>query len=117
MEFSRWQDLILECVKDISDVEYQKKTWFAQIPDIDTSFVELICNLYDDFSFRAFLEELEAHGDSQDFHVLSDFNTHLRLFLDGHPDLENDEDVIVHPKWLEVCRHAQKVIRYFDGEH
>ena len=50
-----WQDNILESIKDISDINFQKEAWFGVNKNIISSPDEMYNTLFDDFEFEEFL--------------------------------------------------------------
>jgi hypothetical protein len=44
-----WETLILECLTELADVEFQTGVWLrAEVPKVMSSPIDAVCGLYDD---------------------------------------------------------------------
>ena len=113
MDFNIWKNNIEGCIQEIADVQFQREAWLHEQPGLSVSFVELICQLYDDFNFRMFLDELENRGEFDLLSALNGFNSRLRSFLDDNPDIVDNEEVLKHPEWHRISREAKRILPFF----
>ena len=93
---------IYRCIKELSDLNLQKKLWLNENNDtgLISSYSELLSSLYDDFDFDDFVDiDAEKVG-----------------LLDNYVEKENDEDIIRDINWHKVTKQAEKVIKIWNGD-
>jgi len=109
-----WFELIEESLEEMSDLRYQYDVWVLnKIPNIFTSFTELICVLYDDTDFEGFLDKVRKHNPQSKFLVSAlNLDTKLNQFLALKPirNPNNDDRLVINdPEWhkiVELAKHA-----------
>ena len=101
---------IFSSVLELSDINFQKKAWFAKYENYISSYAELYCTLFDDYCFSSFIRK--------DVYVLKynyDFINKLRQleFELNNFDKENkltDLEVVNNPQWHKISGMAKKII-------
>lgn len=99
-------------IKEASDIKQQKMHWLNE-DNIDggvSSYVELMCSLFDDLKFDDFVENtVSTLGFSDELiNSLHDFRDELRNYI--AEDDNDDEAIIKDPNWQIVVKKAQNVI-------
>lgn len=99
-------------IKEASDIQQQKMHWLNE-NNIDggiSSYIELMCSLFDDLKFDDFVENIAlAFGFSVELvSLLRDFRDELKNYI---ADDDNDDEAIINdPNWQIVVKKAQNVI-------
>lgn len=107
---------IESCLKELSDVEFQKRVWLRGEGPENSSYTEAVCQLFDDTGIGDELCEKQ-----QNRYVLSkDIDPVLRELSD-HLDLIGDRmdvsEILCHPRWTKVCEcasHALELLQKID---
>lgn len=101
-----WERNLYSAIKDIADIEFQKKAWLGEHPDYVSSFSEVISILYDDFDFERFLEYLESTKREEKLYKLL---MELDNLINQYKPLSTDEEILVDPNWLHITSKAQEI--------
>ena len=97
-------------IKEASDIKQQKMHWL-NVNNIDggvSSYVELMCSLFDDLKFDDFVENTASTLGFSDelINSLRDFRDELRNYIAE----DDDEAIIKDPNWQIVFKKAQNAI-------
>ena len=103
---------IYSWIREASDIKQQKMHWLNE-NNTDggvSSYVELMCSLFDDLKFDDFVENTAfTLGFSDELiNLLCDFRDELRNYI--AEDDNYDEAIIKDLNWQIVVKKAQKVI-------
>jgi len=105
---------IYRLIVELANLSLQRKLWLNENNDtgLISSFSELMCSLFDDFSFDDFVDnEAEKIGLSKSLiYELSK----LRNLLNGYNEKGADEEIISDPEWKKVVEQAKIVIQKWD---
>lgn len=104
MTAETWKEKIRETAHQISDRDYQQKTWFGGDKAI-SSPVELYCTLFDDFDFDRFLVEQGPMLTDKQLAAASNLKEKMEKYPLG--DAPDPRFVIDDPQWTAV-RDAAK---------
>ena len=101
---------IYDCIKNISDIEDQKKVWQGKYsPKRVGSYIEYICRLYDDCFFDDFI----------DYYLVSiktsiEFKEKIEQLREKLNDFDGSKmkhnEIFKHPKWIEISKLAKESI-------
>lgn len=103
---------IKSCLKELSDIEFQKRVWLrGEGPEV-SSYVEVVCQLFDDTGIGDQLSELE------DGEILSqELDSALRelsILLDSIDYKAGVESILSHPKWPKTVKLASNALILID---
>lgn len=105
---------IYERIVEASDVALQRKIWLNQNNDtgLMSSYVELMCSLFDDFNFDDFVDNRASQiGLSNS--VIFELNK-LRELLNNYNEKDSDEEIINDPEWKKIVEQSKIVIEKWD---
>ncbi|MDL2321861.1 hypothetical protein LJC47_05895 [Desulfosarcina sp. OttesenSCG-928-B08] len=98
------------CLKELSDVEYQKKIWVrGEGPDV-SSYTEAICGLFDDTGIGDQLDNIKSYGIVISA-ALDPILQKISDLVDSIGGMETDADVLAHPKWPRVVALASQALK------
>lgn len=105
---------IYRMVIELSDLNLQRKLWLNENNDtgLISSYIELMCSLFDDFSFDDFIDN-RASKIGLSNSVIFELNK-LRELLNNYTEKDLDEEIIDDPEWGNVVEQAKTVIREWD---
>lgn len=104
-----WYYNIYISIKNISDIDRQKKVWFSQNENAFSSFSEDITYLYDDFHFEYFLKSEKNVLDSELYNDLFYLNILLSKYISNSKKTQVDE-ILDDENWIYITNHAKKCI-------
>src|SRR5262245_31122791 len=92
-----WVKNIYFNVLELSDLEKQKTLWLGRDADHTSSYVEIMCRLFDDNKFDNFIDtDGVKAGVSQEVIVALD---RLRMLLNDYKEKDTDAEILADPKW------------------
>lgn len=105
---------IYERILEASDLELQRKIWLNENNDtgLMSSYVELMCSLFDDFNFDDFIDN-RASTIGLSNTAIFELNK-LRELLNSYVEKESDEEIINDPEWEKIVEQAKVVIEKWD---
>jgi hypothetical protein len=108
-DINTWKNNILNAIKDISDIEFQREAWLGKNPNIVSSYDEVINTLYDDNDFERYIEHYKSlNGNTVLYRLLNTLN---RLINDYNiKSVENDSIILEDPKWIDITEKAKEII-------
>ena len=101
------------CLKELSDIEFQKRIWLrGEGPEV-SSYVEVVCQLFDDTGIGDELSEME-HGIvlSED---LDPVFRELRELFDSIDYRVGVANILNHPKWPKVAELASRALKLLES--
>lgn len=101
-----WEKNLFNAIKDISDIDFQKKTWLGKDPRYISSFSEVISVLYDDFDFERYIKYYESIRGNDD---LTNLLSELNQMINEYEAAETDEHILIDPKWVGITNKAKEV--------
>src|SRR5690625_5144565 len=104
--------LVIECLAELSDIEYQMKAWISGMPSQATGFYDTISALFDD---SALGEALIKNNVTFTYSI----DEMLRLLdrkITKLPKNMGTIDVVKSPTWLEVKKLAEKINKEINCE-
>lgn len=99
-------------IVETSDITLQRKMWLNENNDLGliSSYVELMCSLFDDFYFDDFIDSTAAKIGLPNSTIL-ELNK-LRDMLNNYNEgNKSDEEIINDSEWLKVVEQAQEVLK------
>ena len=116
IEKTQWLDSIDELFDELSSREFQNRVWVqGDGPEI-SSYTELMCGLFNDYSFDSFVEDSWQEFRLSDF--LRSKLRQIKLLLTNYnkDDLLTDAQIVNDPKWLEIVEAAGEVLTRLRAE-
>ena len=105
---------IYNLINDYSNLERQKKEWLGLVPNIVSSYDEMIMMLFDDNDFDDFILQWEKNGfDNRTLKEMILFKDMLMAYNSQFSHQNNkyfDKAILKDPNWAEVTDQAKKVI-------
>ena len=104
----KWIENTYRDILELSDFDIQKKSWLGNDPHYSSSYVEIMCSLFDDNDFDNFIDESEKLGLS--YKLVNELNK-LRELLNQYDEGDKtDEEIIEDPLWGLVVNQAKIVL-------
>lgn len=107
-------------IKDLSSKEFLIKTWLENsIPNVIFSYVELMCSLFDDFSFDLFIdiEVVKLGFGNELIHELGLLRGMLNQYGKKIPNNKwMDDKILKDPEFDKVIEQAGKVIKLWEED-
>ncbi len=105
---------IYDRIVEASDVALQRKIWLNENNDtgLMSSYVELMCSLFDDFNFDDFIDN-RASKIGLSNSLIIELNK-LRELLNSYVEKDSDEEIINDPEWKKIVEQAKTVIKEWD---
>ena len=101
---------ILECVKDVSDKEYQKRVWIRGEGPECYDFDETCCDFFDDID--PLIGDYKNSGITESqYHILKKFRDEFDTFSRKN---NCPSEFIDTPEWEEITEMAKEVLRAFN---
>lgn len=102
-------------IKEISDIDYQKRAWCNNSKYECSYYIEIMCRLFDDDNFDMFIDNnAKDYGFDSSFIVLLN---QLRNMLNNYIEKNSDIEIITDPKWIKIALHAKKIICLWDKKY
>lgn len=102
-------------ILELSSIEKQKKYWLNNDPENVSSYVEVMCRLFDDNNFDIFVDKT-ARQEGISEKVVFELGK-LRQLLNDYEEKETDEAIINDPNWKIIIMQAKKVIEEWPNSH
>ena len=109
-EYSKGQ--ILQCLKELSDIEHQKRVWIRGEGAEVSSYSELSCQLYDDTLLGDLLEKASVVPLFSK--EIDSILNRLSITLDKIDGSLDAETIIQHPRWKQVLSLSEEAHRLID---
>ncbi len=110
----RWKRNIFNAIKDISDLEWQKKAWMGKHLTDVSSFDEIYMVLFDDFGFEDYFikdETIERLGISKE--LGNEMKLLCTMMLD-YKEKDTEEEILEDTEWHKITKQAEKVIKIWN---
>lgn len=110
------EDGVFKVIVELSDIEMQRDRWLSgnQKNGYISSYVELMCSLFDDFNFDVFIKKT-AYECGLSESTIIELNK-LRDLLDNYNEKNSDEEILNDPEWNKIVNHAKKVVLMWDKD-
>lgn len=110
-----WELNLLNSIRDLSDLETQKRTWLGKHPELISSFTEEIGTLYDNFDFKRYIDYYQAqYGEDSILWLLKELDKQICDFKDVGYNWERQENgqlkILHDPRWIKITEIAKKII-------
>lgn len=99
------KDLIVECLKELSDKKDQERLWLASSGPEISSFDEAMCQLFDDSGLKDALNKEEAFGEEVDV-LLKRLRSILRMINPYRPP----QEIIDDPRMEDVRSTSAEIL-------
>src|SRR5690348_4806140 len=100
-------------ILELSDLNLQTKVWLGQDPKYVSSYVELMCRLFDDNNFDNFLSHTAGKMFSEE--SVHEFEK-LRDALNAYEEKETDKEILADPEWQAVVKQARLALILWDRD-
>lgn len=107
---------IYRTIVELASLSLQRKLWLNENNDtgLISSYSELMCSLFDDFSFDDFIDS-EAAKIGLPNSLIFELNK-LRDMLNSYVEKESDEEIINDTEWKKIVEQAKIVIEKWVNE-
>jgi hypothetical protein len=105
MNFEVWKNMIIDSATQISDREYQQRSWFGTGTSV-SSPDELYNGLFDDSMINEFLETYGHDLTPEQRDAGKDLVRRMNQYAAVSPKFLNPKDVIDDPHWEDIRRSA-----------
>ena len=106
-----WNKNIYSAIRNISDFNYQRKSWFGKSARHVSSFSEMVNILYDDCFFEDFMMEYSfVKGNSEFYLELKQFDE----LIENYNPTYDEREIIDDPKWHQIVNQAQIIMKIWD---
>ncbi len=95
-------------IEELADLEMQRVIWLGKDPTRCSSYIEIMCRLYDDDKFTDFLAAPEPYLKSNDPAVIELLK--LDQMLHQYKEKDTDEEIINDPEWVLISKQAKLVL-------
>ncbi len=101
---------------ELADLHLQRKLWLNEKNDtgLISSYTELMCSLFDDYSFDDFVE-VNALKIGLSKSLIFELSK-LRELLNKYDERKSDEEIINDTEWGKIVEQAKIVIKAWDRE-
>ena len=104
----KWIENTYRDILELSDLDKQKKSWLGNDPNYVSSYVEIMCKLFDDDNFDIFIAESEKlELSSKLVNELKKLRELLNQYEEGD---KTDKEIIEDPSWGLVVNQAKIVL-------
>lgn len=100
-----WEKNLFNAIKDVSDIDFQRKAWIGKDPQYISSFSEVISILYDDFDFERYIQYYKSIKGEDTLHKLL---SELDQMINEYEAPETDELILADPRWIEITNKAKE---------
>ncbi len=104
-----WYYNIYWSIKNIANIDKQKKSWLVKNSETVSSFDEDIAFLYDDFCFDFFLKKEKENIGKELYEDLSHLDIILSKYL-AENKYKSDSDILEDQNWIRITNHAKKCL-------
>ena len=114
IDYKKWKEDIYSAIENISDKAYQEEVWLGKSKDFVSSFVEVICILFDDLCFK---DEFWKPEHIIHFNFSQKLIKEMQLLIDmidNYKEKPTDEEILKDPEWDKVVEQAKRVIALWD---
>lgn len=114
IDFPEMREELIECIKGLSDLEYQKKYWgkiHTTNPNVYDDFNQTIHFLYDDSNIAEDPDSwigliLISQEESS---LIKTLNTHIECLFKSYGTKLSDEDYMNKPEWKNIISTSLKL--------
>lgn len=106
MEIETWRRTWILNIKDLTNLEYQKRTWLDQNnTNPYYSFVEFMCSYFDDLNLSDGYENSIKNGlvTRKEYEVISSWNKLLSEYNSPNNDDYNHTAILNDEKWINIA--------------
>jgi hypothetical protein len=109
IDFETWKNMIIDVVNQISDVEYQKSSWFGKGESV-SSPDELYNGLFDDSRIEEFLEAHAKHLTNEQRRAGRELIRQMNQYAPADVKYLDPAAVIKDPLWDAVRQSAKSFL-------
>ena len=108
IEKEKWIKLIKEEIQEIADRDFQNRIWIKGQGPQDSSYVELMCRLFDDKHFDAFLKNSTTLELSKEllYKLLV-----LKEKLEKYQGKKKESQIVNDPQWIKITVIAKEALK------
>ena len=118
-------NILLDSIRTIADLEYQRKLWIEGIPGLVGDWEETMCQFFDDASIDDMLKEIDPNYGWSDKQIeeLWRLRNIVRVYSNNiYKELENKgedyaypKNILIDPRWHKVVACAKDTLKAFEG--
>lgn len=103
---------VRSAIGEISDLEYQTRVWLGDLPDEISSYLDASAEILDQDERNEFIaNHLNDIGLSRtQWARVMEFTRELQTFEDSVSHPYDDAEVVRHPNWNSIVRHARALL-------
>lgn len=110
IEKNIWISQIKKIIKDISDLEYQKRAWLGIGPEV-SSPEEIYCTLFDDFMVEDFLRSDEIELSEMQRSLFRKLIKDMESIAEKYSQKFEPKILLRDEKWLELTKLASELFK------
>lgn len=111
-DFIDWKNSIYTALTDISDLETQKLSWAGRLPDVVSSFAEVVNTLYD-YDFENFIDYLYANGYNPG--LVSELKE-LNMMISNYDEADKTQsDILNDNRWILITKKAGEIVNSWNS--
>ncbi|TYP73583.1 hypothetical protein [Aquimarina intermedia] len=108
-QLDSWKINIFNSLRDLSDLELQKLAWTGKHPFYVSSFVDSINTLYDDNSFKKYIDYIKVNESNKS--QLPSRIIELDKMIDNYMEEDkSDLEILDDPNWFNITKTAKSII-------
>lgn len=98
---------IKSCLRELSDLEFQRRVWVKGSDTEASSFNEVVCQLFDDYGLEELLQKKDQIVFTKEIDSLL---RKISSLIDSIDDGLSQEKIIKLPIWKDVLYNSSKVL-------
>lgn len=110
-DIQAWEKNLFRTIKNVSDNDFQNKTWLGKDPRYISSFSDVISDLYDVFDLPRYINYHESTAGKDTLHNLL---SELDQMINKYEAVETDELILADSKWIEITNKAKEICLLLD---
>jgi hypothetical protein len=110
-----WKSAIRGAVQNISDEQYQRRSWLGSSPAESSSPDELLSQLLDDLTLSDFLVSDDVKLTNQQRAAGKALEAKLNLYTQTAPTQLDPERVLADERWADIRRSARMFLEALQG--
>ena len=117
IDSDEWIRNVLSSVADFASEEYQRRVWLKGLGPEQHSYVEAVCNFFDDFGASALIDQKwhQAGITEEQRRRLADLRDALDAFNASVREIPDDAAILSDPRWPRIRDLAGDALAAFAG--
>ena len=104
-----WIENIYRDILELSDLDKQRNSWLGNDPNYVSSYVKIMCRLFDDNDFDNFID-IESDKLGVSYTLVTELKKLRELLNQYEEGDKTDKEIIEDPLWVLIVNQAKIVI-------